>query len=259
MNYEAWRITFQSSEQAARAAFAEWQKRPAECEPVAIVGELYSQTRDEVIAKGIAIGAYLYTVPQPCPDCLKWATDMSQVTKTLRYLIGIAERGTATTLPDGVTVESFVLDYVKGLEAKVAELTQDLQTTSDALGHAESNDRELIEEQQGTIKALNIALGGEESTSTENLIDAHEVDYNEEGLISLCRNLIAENVRMGDTIEFQKAGWSDDYGTLTRAEAVIGKAAVTLHNLNIQGGLGYTNHRLIEEALTVVNEYREWK
>lgn len=82
---------------------------------------------------------------------------------------------------------------------------------------------ELIEEQLGTIKALNMALGGGDSTSTENLVDAHEVDYNEEGLISLCRKLIAENVRLGDTVEFQKAGWSADYDKLTRAEAVIEK------------------------------------
>lgn len=60
---------------------------------------------------------------------------------------------------------------------------------------------DLIEEQKGTITALNMALGGEDSTSTENLIDAYEVDYNEEGLISLCRKLIAENVRLSDVIE----------------------------------------------------------
>lgn len=60
---------------------------------------------------------------------------------------------------------------------------------------------DLVEEQKGTITALNMALGGEDSTSTENLIDAYEVDYNEEGLISLCRKLIAENVRLSDVIE----------------------------------------------------------
>ena len=65
----------------------------------------------------------------------------------------------------------------------------------------ESSACDLIEEQKGTITALNMALGGEDSTSTENLIDAYEVDYNEEGLISLCRKLIAENVRLGDKLE----------------------------------------------------------
>ena len=99
---------------------------PSECEPVGYFFKndrgFWHQAGDPVGFKGLT---KLYTTPQPCPDCLKWATDMSQVTKTLRYLIGIAERGTATTLPDGVTVESFVLDYVKWLEAKVAELTQE--------------------------------------------------------------------------------------------------------------------------------------
>ncbi len=65
----------------------------------------------------------------------------------------------------------------------------------------ESSACDLLEEQKGTITALNMALGGEDSTSTENLIDAYEVDYNEEGLISLCRKLIAENARINDTIE----------------------------------------------------------
>lgn len=61
--------------------------------------------------------------------------------------------------------------------------------------------KELIEEQKGTITALNMALGGEDSTSTENLIDAHEVDYEEQGLIALCRKLTAENVRLSDKLE----------------------------------------------------------
>ena len=60
---------------------------------------------------------------------------------------------------------------------------------------------DLLEEQKGTITALNMALGGEDSTSTENLIDSHDIDYNDEGLISLCRKLIAENIRLGDKLE----------------------------------------------------------
>ena len=111
--------------------------KPAECEPVAWttrqqIERLKNPAYDGTIPMAMwkakvyeRVTIPLYTTPQPCPDCLKWATDMSQVTKTLRYIIGIAERGTATTLPDGVTVESFVLDYVKGLEAKVAELTKE--------------------------------------------------------------------------------------------------------------------------------------
>ena len=40
----------------------------------------------------------------------------------------------------------------------------------------------FIEEQKGTITALNIALGGEDSTSTENLVDAYEHDPESVGL-----------------------------------------------------------------------------
>ena len=110
-------------------------------------------------------------------------------------------------------------------DARIAELEQDLQTTADALGHAHQNierlEREssacdLLEEQKGTIKALNWALGGEESTSTGNLIDAHEVDYAEEGLILLCRKLTQENVRLKDVVLFQKKAWTADFEELER-------------------------------------------
>ena len=39
-----------------------------------------------------------------------------------------------------------------------------------------SQQADLLEEQKGTITAMNSALGGDDSTSTENLIDASEVD-----------------------------------------------------------------------------------
>ena len=91
-------------------------------------------------------------------------------------------------------------------------------TAIEELSKAAVRQAEHIEEQRGTIKALNMALGGDDSTSTENLIDAHEVDYNEEGLISLSRKLIAENVRLGDTVESQKAAWTSDYEQLVEAE-----------------------------------------
>jgi len=66
-----------------------------------------------------------------------------------------------------------------------------------AIGHndcssAMSLAADLLEEQKGTIAALNIALGGADSTSTENLIDAHEFDIADVGLIAVCRKLIAE-------------------------------------------------------------------
>ena len=74
--------------------------------------------------------------------------------------------------------------------------------------------QDLLEEQKGTIKALNWALGGEDSTSTENLIDAHEVDYADEGLIALCRKLTQENVRLEDVVLCQKKAWTADFEEL---------------------------------------------
>ena len=69
---------------------------------------------------------------------------------------------------------------------------------------------DLIEEQKGTITALNMALGGDDSTSTENLIDAHEVDYADQGLIPLVRELTKESVRLEDVVLFQKKAWASD-------------------------------------------------
>lgn len=115
-------------------------------------------------------------------------------------------------------------------DERIAELEQDLQTTADALGHAhqdierlerESSACDLLEEQKGTIKALNWALGGEDSTSTENLIDAYEVDYAEEGLIPLCRKLTQENVRLEDVVLFQKKAWTADFEELERLKDQI--------------------------------------
>lgn len=210
-------------------------KQPVESEPVAWTNrQQFEYLSDPSIASTLPMAMWksnifgfanvpLYATPQPCPKCAEWE-------------------------------QKFALEHddVLELQAKVAELTQDLQTTSDALGHADSNDRELIEEQLGTIKALNIALGGEDSTSTENLIDAYEVDYNEEGLISLCRKMVAENVRLGDTVEFQKAGWASDYEQLTRAEAVIEKC-----NLALELNVPLLTTRLA--AIFAIAAYREGK
>ena len=54
----------------------------------------------------------------------------------------------------------------------------------------------LLEAQVGTITALNIALGGKDSTSTENLVDSHEIDIADVGLITMCRKLMAENFEL---------------------------------------------------------------
>ena len=70
-----------------------------------------------------------------------------------------------------------------------------------AIGHSDCSSAmslaaDLLEEQKGTIAALNIALGGADSTSTENLIDAHEIDIADVGLITMCRKLMAENFEL---------------------------------------------------------------
>ncbi len=80
---------------------------------------------------------------------------------------------------------------------------------------------DLVEEQKGTITALNMALGGEDSTSTENLIDAHEADFTDEGLIALCRDLTKENVRLEDVVLFQKKAWASDLEELEKLKYQI--------------------------------------
>ena len=123
---------------------------------------------------------------------------------------------------------------------------------------------DLIENQLGTIKALNIALGGEDSTSTENLIDSNEVDYAENGLIALCRELTIENVRLNDVVIFQNNGWSADYDKLTRAEAVIEKCKEPLE-MNLVFMDTPVEERKIQpytqtlDALDALTKYREWK
>ena len=93
----------------------------------------------------------------------------------------------------------------------------------------------LIEEQKGTINALNIALGGDGSTSTENCVDAYELDALEEGLISRCRKLMAHIDNLDSTfseilpaLELLVAGIegsvSETYIPLVKARAAIAKA-----------------------------------
>lgn len=50
MNYEAWRISFQDSEQAARAAFAAWQAAEAQ---LATQAELLDKARRSIVTAGV--------------------------------------------------------------------------------------------------------------------------------------------------------------------------------------------------------------
>jgi hypothetical protein len=47
------------------------------------------------------------------------AIDILRLIETIKYIRGIAERGEGYTIPDDVTVEAFVLGYVKRLEREI--------------------------------------------------------------------------------------------------------------------------------------------
>ena len=51
-------------------------------------------------------------------ECIHWANDADRMLKTIRYLIGIAERGEGRPILDNEKCESFVLGYVKRIEAE---------------------------------------------------------------------------------------------------------------------------------------------
>jgi len=105
-----------------------------------------------------------YTTPQPCPRCAEleaklkeqslwylardteahelanrcaeYAKDILRLVETVKYLRGIAERGTGNECPPDETVEQFVLGYVKQLEARCAELEGIAEYHSDAFKRA---------------------------------------------------------------------------------------------------------------------------
>ena len=94
-----------------------------------------------------------------------------------------------------------------------------------------------ISEQLGTIKALNTALGGVDSTSTENLIAAFNVDYREDGqgLISLVRELTAENVRLVDKLETSGfSPFTEEVEDILRARVKTLESAIEL--MRVTGG-----------------------
>jgi hypothetical protein len=59
--------------------------------------------------------------------------DLDRVMDTVKYLVGIAERGTGTSLPDNQTAEAFVLSYVKHLEAENESLRGALRKANPAI------------------------------------------------------------------------------------------------------------------------------
>ena len=119
---------------------------------------------------------------------------------------------------------------------RCAELEQELLAVNTAL--QESGDRATtISEQLGTIKALNTALGGVDSNSTENLIAAFNVDYREDGqgLISLVRELTAENVRLVDKLETSGfSPFTEEVEDILRARVKALESAIEL--MRVAGG-----------------------
>ena len=109
--------------------------------------------------------------------------------------------------------------------------------------------KDLVEEQKCTIHALNMALGGEDSTSTENLIDAHEVDYAEEGLIALCRNLTKENARLEDVVLFQKKAWAADFEELEKLRDQAASTESSPITEEVEDILRSKNHNLFNALM----------
>ena len=60
-------------------------------------------------------------VEQPLKDQLVDWPEVDRLLKTVKYLIGIAERGTVRKMRDDETVEQFVLSYVQALEQQQCE------------------------------------------------------------------------------------------------------------------------------------------
>jgi hypothetical protein len=52
----------------------------------------------------------------------QWAMDVLKLTKSLQYMIGIAERGLGRKITDAETDRQFVLTYVQGLETEIERL-----------------------------------------------------------------------------------------------------------------------------------------
>ena len=148
----------------------------------------------------------LYAAPQPPAPCPKCAEHIEYGTRNLRRrsveLAEVcAERDALQAKVAELEAEAAENCRIIGMSgevearhlARIAELEKVAQAYEDQVAaHNKTLDElarkvELIDEQKGTIRALNMALGGDGSTSTENLIDANEFDAGDKGLIALCR------------------------------------------------------------------------
>ena len=66
-------------------------------------------------------------------EVVEYGEGILALTSTVKYLCGIAEKGKGHPIPEGVSIEHFVLGYVKHLESKTADLTEKLRVAKTAL------------------------------------------------------------------------------------------------------------------------------
>ena len=148
---------------------------------------------------------------------------------------------------NGSFVERVNSVMISGKEVARPEQKQPVRVRA-IIANTKLSEREMRER---FAEALQTTECAEDSTSTENLIDAYEVDYNEEGLISLCRKLIAENVRLSDVI------WSIDKDTIE----ALGFANREIERLTTSENDWITCHakiwRELQETKTIVGNQAE--
>jgi hypothetical protein len=80
----------------------------------------WAETRAELDDALNATFSIINSVPSVAQE--GW-NETARLLKTVKYLAGIAERGTGRPMPDDVTVERFVLEYVQALENRAAQAT----------------------------------------------------------------------------------------------------------------------------------------
>jgi hypothetical protein len=82
----------------------------------------------------------------------QWALDVLRLTESLRYLIGIAERGFGRKITDAETDRAFVLSYVQGLEAEIERLAKHSASRTVQVGEL----RDLLKECRKVMRANSV-------------------------------------------------------------------------------------------------------
>ena len=73
-----------------------------------------------------------------------WASDTIKLLVTIKYLVGIAERGEGREISSKETAEGFVLAYVKKLESEIERLRELLREGIMAIDVSGSDDDEVF-------------------------------------------------------------------------------------------------------------------